>query len=305
MSAGVTVLGSANWDLVLTVDRLPQPGQTVLSGGRTAGAGGKGLNQAVAARRAGSRTRFVTALGNDAEGAALRRLLDEEDVEATLRVAPGPTGLAVVVVDRAGENAIVVLPGANAELSELRPAELAAVRASAVLLLQLEVPVPTVTTAAQAARDAGVLVVLNAAPAAALPDELLGAVDLLVVNEGEARALLPPDAAPAPEALLTGLLGRVPNAVITLGATGAVQRGRDGSAHREPGLPVTARDTTGAGDTFCGYLTAALADGRSVPEAMQRACAAAALSVQRAGAVPSIPSHAEVDALRGGSPPVG
>lgn len=305
--SGVTVLGSANADLVLTVETLPRAGETVLAGNRSAGPGGKGLNQAVAAARAGARTRFVGALGADLEGAELLQVLAEDGIEALVRTTEARTGLAVVMVEAAGENAIVVAPGANAELVELTPRELAAVTGVQVLLMQLEVPLPTVAAAARAAKDAGVIVVLNAAPAAALDPTLLACIDVLVVNEGEARVL----AADAPrpsggesgddgdiiDRLTDALLERVPAVVVTLGPRGALYRDRTGARHRQPGLPVVVADTTGAGDTFAGYLAAALADGDPVPIALDRANTAAALCVQRRGAVPAVPHRGEVDAF--------
>ncbi len=303
-AGGVAVVGSANADLVLPVGRLPRPGETVLATGRSVSAGGKGLNQAVAAARAGARTSFVTALGPDAEGTELRAVLDAEGVRATVRESSLPTGLAVVMVDERGENSIVVAPGANADLVDLTPQELAAVVGATVLLMQLEVPIPTVAAAAQAARAAGTMVVLNAAPAAVLGDDVLECVDVLVVNEGEARTLAGPDAegttlrgAAEVETLVLALLERVPTVVVTLGAAGAVLAARDGTRHVEPARRVTVVDTTAAGDTFAGYLCAALAEGAEMPIALRRATAAASLCVQRPGAVPAVPRRIEVDAL--------
>jgi ribokinase len=301
---GVTVVGSANADLVLPVRRLPLPGETVLAGGRRISPGGKGLNQAVAVARAGCRTQFVAALGDDTEGAALREALAGEDITVAVRTSDAPTGLAVVMVDDTGENSIVVVPGANAELRDLTSEELAIITDSTVLLLQLEIPLPTVAAAARLAKEVGRTVVLNAAPAAVLDDALLSCVDVLVVNEGEARALV----APAGASIATGddrglddvldaLLTKVPAVVVTLGAAGAVLGGRGGSRHSEPGRQVTVVDTTGAGDTFTGYLAAALAEGAAMPVAMRLATAAAALCVQRPGAVPAVPRRDEVEAL--------
>jgi ribokinase len=300
----LTVVGSANADLVLPVRRLALPGETVLANGRRLSPGGKGLNQAVAAARGGCRTRFVAAIGADAEGLLLRQTLADEDIEVAVRASDADTGLAVVMVDDAGENSIVVVPGANAELRDLTRDELTAIADSTLLLMQLEIPLPTVTAAARHAKEAGTTVVLNAAPATTLDAELLDCVDVLVVNEGEARALVRPVAGPAADSddidlghVVDTLLTLVPMVVITLGARGAVLRGRDGSEHTEPGRRVTVVDTTGAGDTFTGYLAAALANDETMPTAMRRATAAAALCVQRQGAVPAVPRRDEVDAL--------
>lgn len=300
--SGVTVLGSANLDLTLGVTDLPTAGQTLLSTSRTGGPGGKGLNQAVAAARAGAPTRFVGAVGSDAEGAELLRVLAADGIEFLVRQTETRTGLAVVLVDASGENAIVVVPGANAELLGLRPAELAAVTAARVLLMQLEAPMPTVVEAARTAREAGVRVVLNAAPQAPLDATLTECLDLLVVNEGEARALAVElggrvtDDADDVDAYLDRLLERVPAVVVTLGPRGALYRDRDGARHAQPGRSVVVADTTGAGDAFAGYLAAALAEGVPVVTALAWANAAAALCVQRPGAVPAVPRRAEVDA---------
>ena len=303
---GVTVLGSANVDLTLRVTDLPAAGQTLLAARRSGGPGGKGLNQAVAAARAGAHTRFVGAVGPDTEGAELMQVLAAEGIEPLVRTTGARTGLAVVMVDATGENAIVVAPGANADLLGLRAPELAAVTAARVLLMQLEVPLRTVTEAAQAARESGTLVVLNAAPQVALDPSLTDCVDLLVVNEGEARALAADplgraaDPSEALEEVADRLLSRVPAVVVTLGPRGALHRDRAGARHLEPGRSVVVADTTGAGDSFTGYLCAALAGGATVQTALAWANAAATLCVQRAGAVPAVPRRSEVDALIAG-----
>ena len=302
------MLGSANLDVALRVPELPRAGETVLGATRLSGPGGKGLNQAVAAARAGARTRFVGAVGTDPEGAELLRVLAADGIEALVRTTNGRTGLAVVIVDAAGENAIVVDPGANAELVGLGASERAAVTAAQVLLMQLEVPLPTVTEAAWVARATGTTVVLNAAPQAPLDVSLCDSIDLLVVNEGEARALAADTSvaesrdgrggpAEIVERDLDRLLERVPAVLVTLGPRGALYRDRAGARHHEPGREVTVVDTTAAGDSFAGYLAAALAEGMPVPVALARANAAAALSVGRRGAVPSVPRRGDVDAL--------
>jgi ribokinase len=291
---GVTVLGSLNMDLALHLQALPAAGETVLSRQRVDGPGGKGLNQAVAAARAGAFTRMIGAVGEDAEGMALRRVLAEDRIDPLVRATTGRTGLAVVLLDAAGENSIVVAPGTNAALTDLQPAELAAIADSRVLLMQLEVPLETVAAAARSARDAGAVVVLNAAPAVAAASLPLDSVDLLVVNEGEAR-ILAGDADPDIEVVVDKLLELVPAVVVTLGPAGALYRDAEGSRHRSPGLSVEVVDTTGAGDTFAGYLAAALSDDVYVSTALDRANAAAALCVQRRGAVPAVPHRRDVD----------
>ena len=296
-TGGVVVVGSANTDLVLGVAAHPVPGRTVLAGTVSRSAGGKGLNQAVAAARDGAPTTFLGAVGDEAEGRQLVDLLHEEGVGTGLvRTVPAPTGLAVVVVDTAGENSIVVAQGANATFDALSVPDLAVVRSASVLLLQLEIPLATVVGAATAARAAGVRVVLNAAPARHLPKELLDAVDVLVVNEDEARSV-GGDRAMSLGQLLASLVALVPDVVVTLGAAGCRHACRTGAGHTVPAPRVRAVDTTGAGDTFAGVLSAALARGLSMPDALRRAVVAGAVSVERPGAVPSIP-HADETSAR-------
>lgn len=285
MSGGVVVVGSANLDLVYRVAALPAPGETVLASGAAKHPGGKGNNQVIAAARAGAPATFVAAIGADADGDHLVSVLEEAGVRLLLRRPATPTGTALITVDDVAENSIVVNSGANAELVDLTADELAAVAAADVLLMQLETPLPTVTAAATAARDAGTIVVLNAAPFQPLPPELLDHVDVLVVNEVEAAALGDDQ------------LDRVPECVVTLGARGALVRDRTGAETTVASPRVEAVDTTGAGDTFCGALAAALHEGRGLADAARFAVAAGALSVQREGAVSSIPTRDEIDAL--------
>ena len=256
MEPDVVVVGSANVDLVLPVQRIPRPGETVLAGAMTRGPGGKGANQAVASARAGARTAMVVALGDDDGGALLRDALEGVDLSLAT-TSDAPTGTAIITVEDGGENSIVVAPGANGELT-LSAAALTAIGDAKIVLSQLEIPFPTVQAAAAAAK----YFVLNAAPAAELPDELLAEVDLLVVNETEADEI-------------------------------AV-----------PGVPVEVVDTTAAGDTFCGVLVATLAAESTndsitpsdLTNAVRRANVAASLSVQAAGAIPSVPHGDAIDA---------
>ena len=296
----VVVLGSANVDTVLRVARLPRPGETVLATGRQTGAGGKGANQAVAAARSGARTAFLGAVGDDAGAELLRSVLSGAAVVAALRTAPSPTGLASVVVDAAGENAIVVDPGANADLLDLDAADRELIGGARVLLCQLEVPPTTVAAALALARDRGVRTVLNAAPARSLPDDLVAALDVLVVNEQEALAVAG-QTGPL-EAAVEVLLQRVPQVVVTLGAAGAQVgvRGRDLTL--VPGVPArSVVDTTGAGDVFCGALAAAQARGLPLLEAVSYGCAAASLSVERAGAAASAPTREQAEGRQAGT----
>ena len=286
----VTVLGSANLDEVVRVARLPAPGETVLARSRAQLPGGKGLNQAVAAARAGARTSFVAAVGRDA---AAELLLDtlrgaRVDTEAVRRSGL-PTGTALVMVQESGENSIVVDAGANTDVRLERPGR-DAVASARVLLAQLEVPLPVVAEGAALARDTGTTVVLNAAPAHDLPDSLLSLVDVLVVNETEALSV---SGAAGLDAALDRLATRVLAVVVTLGAAGARWQSSAGGGE-VPGRPATVVDTTGAGDCFCGVLAATLAAGAPLDAAVRTGIAAASLSVERAGAATSMPSRAEI-----------
>jgi ribokinase len=297
--ARIAVLGSANMDLVGTAASLPRPGETVLGHGFAMVAGGKGANQAVAASRAGGRCVAVAAVGDDAFGPALRAGLAGADVDTSLlRVVPGPSGVALIAVDAAGENQILVAPGANARLTGLTAPERAAIAGADALICQLEVPVETVTEAAGVARAAGVRVVVNAAPARRLPDELSRATDLLVVNRGEAEVVTGLAGA-GTDRLVDALLELAPRAVMTLGAGGAVYGGRDGLRLAVPAPVVSTVDTTAAGDAFIGALSVAWIEGRPIDVALRWACAAGAVCARTLGAADSLPVRAEIDELFG------
>jgi len=291
-AGGVVVVGSANADLVLRLAELPRQGETLLATDTSRLPGGKGANQAVAAARAGASTTLIAAIGDDADGRLVRDALVAAGVEMRLvRTSSSPTGLAVVLLDDRGQNSIVVASGANATIERLLPQERDVIRQSALLLCQLEVPLPVVIEAAHVARAAGRTVVVNAAPSRPLPEALVESVDVLVVNEHEAREVAGTrDLDGAVDALLT----RVPAVIVTLGAAGARVAERTGSQRLLPA--VRAVDTTGAGDTFSGVFAAGLAGGESMTAAAERAIAAASLSVQRLGAIPSIPDADEIAA---------
>ncbi|GLW72519.1 ribokinase [Kitasatospora phosalacinea] len=295
----ITVVGSVNRDLVLTVADLPRPGETVLARGFVEGVGGKGANQAVAAARLGSQVRLVARVG--ADGEPIRRVLAAEgvDLDAVLTAPDASTGIASVVVDRAGENTIVVNPGANAVLSVEDLPQWLARTPGEVLLVQHEVAAEVVAAAVLRAREQGGTVVLNPAPARPVDPEVLAAVDVLVPNLGELAALLGAAPVSGPDAareLLEGADLPCGAVVVTLGADGALV-GRPGrpTVHL-PAPAVDAVDTVGAGDTFCGALADALARGADLTAAAARAVRAASLAVTGLGAQSSMPRAAQLDA---------
>jgi ribokinase len=285
----VLVAGSANLDFVVRAAHVPAPGETVLGREFATFPGGKGANQAVACARAGgAATRMLLALGEDPYAAVLDQALADADVERHVIRAPDlASGTAFICLSDDAENAITVAPGAN---TALRPHHLPSLKGVSHLLLQLETPVDTVASFAHVAHAAGVKVMLNAAPAAALPAGLLGDIDVLVVNEGELATLAGPGTLAEQLARLP-----VPCIVVTLGARGCVAR-RGGELYLQPAFPVEAVDTTAAGDTFCGALAARLAQHAALADALRFASAASALACTRLGAQTSVPARTEVDA---------
>jgi ribokinase len=296
----VVVVGSTNTDLTVMVPRIPAPGETTLGRGFRITAGGKGANQAVAAARAGARVIFVTALGTDDFGQRALENLTREGIDVSLvrRVPDAPSGVALIVVDDRGENSIAVASGANSELGPDDVAPLISqIDPGDVMLLQLEIPLATVEAAARLATTRRARVILNPAPAQALPDSLLAAVSTVTPNELEAEQLtnvsVTDDAALARASTALHARG-VREVVITLGARG-VFASADDRSERVAGFTVDAVDTTAAGDVFNGAFAAALVEGRSFPDALRFANAAAAISVTRAGAQSSAPLRVEID----------
>lgn len=302
----VTVVGSLNEDVLIPVERLPGRGETVIGGAPATAAGGKGANQAAAAGRLGPGVHMVGRVGDDPAGARMQAALAECRVNVSrVHRTPGvPTGTATIPVESgSGENLIVVVPGANSALTP-DDVDVSPVHRADVLLLQLEVPMETVTAAARAA---GGTVVLNPAPPAPLPAELLERVDVLVPNEHELAALagVPDDErSPAEVAeLARGLVGPRTAVVVTLGARGAVVVPAGGGAPLlQAPPPVSPVDTTGAGDCFCGALCQALARGQELPEAVRYAATAAALSTTGPGARGALPANRDVQAALRGTP---
>lgn len=300
---GVVVIGSLNVDLVLLVDRMPHSGETVTGRDFARHAGGKGLNQAVAAARSGRSVGLVGAIGDDDGGAWLRAIVREEGIDdAHLATVGAPTGTALIEVDATGANRIVVIPGANGALtSEHARRALSSLTSPPVVLANLEATVDATAAGLRAARDEGWRTVLNPAPVPAdgVPDALLDATDVLVPNEHEASALTGIDvhdeesARAAARILLERGAGCV---IVTLGVQGCVWDTGDAHGH-VPTYDVVAVDTTAAGDAFCGTLAASMADELPWPECLRRACAAGALATTIAGAMPSLPRGDDIDRL--------
>jgi ribokinase len=300
----VVVVGSINHDLTASVDRLPHPGETILGSGHRTDAGGKGANQAVAAARLGRRVAMVGRVGDDELGRSLVDGLERAGVD-TMHVGvdeEAGTGLALITVDRLGENTIVVSPGANGRLSDTDVAVAAdLLTAAPVTLLQLEVPIEAVVAAIAAS---GGTVILNPAPARPLPPGMLDHVDVLVPNETELARLTGGDAPRRPDevAALAAMLRGPASVVVTMGSAGAVVAA-GGDAEVVPAPRVTAVDPTAAGDAFCAALADALVGGFELVDAVRWAVAAGAVTVTREGAQAALPSPAEVEALAGVPPP--
>ena len=294
----VTVVGSLNEDVLVTVDRLPGRGETVVGSATRVAPGGKGANQAAAAGRLGPGVTMVGRVGDDPAGERQRTALADVGVDVHLvhRTPGEPTGTATIPVEAAGgENLIVVVPGANAALGPA-DVDVPEVHRADVVLLQLENPPATVLAAATAARGT---VVLNPAPARPLPPELLARVDVLVPNEHELAQLAGAEPGERTPAELAALARSVASCavVVTLGARGALVVPPEGGVLLQAPPAVTAVDTTGAGDCFCGALAQALATDPDLPAAVRFAVAAAALSTTGPGARGALPDAAAAEAL--------
>lgn len=299
-SGAVAVVGSANLDIVVGVARHPRLGETVIGGDHAQVPGGKGANQAVATARLGAPTAFIGRVGSDDPGRALTRALEADGVDVTALGADpdAPSGIALIVVGEDGENTIVVSPGANSRLEPHHVDAAGAVLAdAAALLVQLEIPLDTVAAAVAAAQG---IVVLNPAPAAALPAEVLARTDVLVPNRSELALLAGASEEPTTTEEVVALARRLegPRAiVVTLGADGSlVVDGETVTAI--PPRRVDPVDATAAGDAFCAALTVRLVAGASLADAASYANTAAALATTRHGAQPSLPSRDEVAAAR-------
>ena len=299
-SSKIVVIGSSNTDMIIQLNKIPVPGETVLGGNFSTAPGGKGANQAVAAARAGADVTFIASVGDDSLGIqaieGFRR--DGINVEYIKKVENVASGVALIFVGNDGENSIGVASGANASLSPENIIELKHIisRADAVLM-QLETPLETITAAAKLAHEAGVKVILNPAPAQPLSDDLLKMVSILTPNETEAELLTGikvENETGANKAAETLLAKGIEAVLITLGARGVFLAAGE-KRKMIPGFKVKAVDTTAAGDVFNGALTVALAENKSFDKAIRFANAAAALSVTKLGAQPSAHSRQEID----------
>jgi ribokinase len=301
----VVVVGSLNADLVVRMERFPDPGETVIGESFASYPGGKGANQAYGVAKLGGKVAMVGQVGGDTQGAWLKQHLADAgvDVNHVRADAAASTGVAVIGIDGSAQNRIVIAAGANGTLSAERlNASASLIAAADFLLLQLEIPLPAVEGAARRAKEAGAVVILDPAPAAPIGPGLLQWVDYVTPNETELLALTRgshQDVLGRAEAVRRAGQLRALGAksvIVKMGATGAVLVNERGE-HFWPAFPVAAVDTTAAGDAFNAAFAFALADGQSEAEAGRFATAAAAISVTRAGAQPSMPSRPEVEAL--------
>jgi ribokinase len=296
--SNIIVVGSLNADLVVRTPRFPQPGETISGEDLLIIPGGKGANQAVAAARQGTSTAMVGRVGNDSFGPTLIENLKRNNVNTSYvqTDAQAATGTAIIVVDANGQNSIVLSPGGNGRVT---PADIDKVPFGdyKLLLLQLEIPVEAVLAAARRAKEMGLRVLLNPAPARSLPEKLLSLPDFLVPNESELSLLTdqPVNDIASAENAAKSLLGRgVQHVIVTLGANGALIVSKEITKHI-PSFKVDVVDTTAAGDAFIGGFASALLQNKSMEEAVRYGCACGALAATEFGAQPSLPTKQDVD----------
>jgi ribokinase len=294
----IAIIGSVNMDISARVEHLPRPGETVLGGRAQIGLGGKGANQAVAARLLEAHeasVRLIASIGGDAFGHEALQMLEKNRVDLEhLHRSSQPTGIALITVDAAAQNSIIVAPGANSDL-EPQHVTSEALSGSSVVCISLEIPKATWLEAIRAARASGATVVVNASPLGGVqPSDLEGSA-VLVVNQLEAAVLAGLPLETEAITLARALQSIAARVVVTLGANGAVWVGEDDGY--APGVPIHATDTTGAGDTFCGALCVAIAEGATLPNAVHFANIAGALCATRAGTTSAMPTRAEIAAF--------
>ena len=298
-SHGITVIGSSNTDMVIKTTKLPVPGETILGGDFFLNAGGKGANQAVAAARLGGKVSFIAKTGDDVFGKEAKQLFEIENINTGFMVTDPdhPSGVALITVDSHGENCIVVAPGANGYLSQ-NDIDLAReeILRSEIILMQLEIPIETVTYVANIAFESGKKVILNPAPAAKISDDLLSRLYMITPNETEAELIT---GIPVKDADSAFVAARhlfecgVKVVIITLGSKGALlYTGKE--VKLIPSIKVEAVDTTAAGDVFNGAVAVAISEDMELEEAVKFACKAAAISVTRMGAQSSAPFRNEI-----------
>jgi ribokinase len=299
----IVVVGSSNMDMVVKTHHIPVPGETVLSGSFFMNPGGKGANQAVAVARLGGEVTFISKMGNDVFGKQFSQLFSEEGIDTRYIVSDEdlPSGVALITVDEVGENSIVVASGANANLvSKDLEAALSQIANSEILLIQLEIPMDTVHFVVKYACDTGVKVILNPAPANTLSPELLASTYILTPNKTEASMIAGIEVTDLETAKLAAQMicsKGAKNVVVTMGALGAVIC-KDGECSVASAPKVQTVDSTAAGDVFNGALAVAVSEGKSLEQAVDFACEAAAISVTRLGAQSSIPYRTELIAQK-------
>lgn len=296
------MVGSLNLDVVIGLERMPNTGETVLGTSLARHAGGKGLNQAVAAARMGARVHMVGAVGDDEAGTWLRNIARDDGVSTThVLTSPGTSGTAIIEVEPSGANRIIVVPGANATVTPtFVEAAIAQIQNPRVVLVQGEIPLDAVAAAMRAGRARGALTMLNPAPVFDIPREVMANVDVIIPNEAETTELtgLPTTTRVDAAMAATELVDRGARfAVVTCGSRGASWASASHGSGAVPAFAVRAVDTVAAGDAFCGALAALLAEGLAFGEALQWASAAGGLATTVPGAVPSLPSRTDVQAL--------
>lgn len=297
-SPRILVIGSSNTDMTVKSGKIPSPGETVLGGTFSMGHGGKGANQAVAASRLGGQVEFICKVGNDLFGKNSISQYEREGLDIShLQISDKPSGVALINVDASGENCITVAPGANMDLSPEDVEKCSeAISGCGILLMQLEISVDTVLRAARIAHEAGAMVVLNPAPACALPDEIFSLLDCFIPNESELALFSGMEVSDTQSVIKACKVLQDRGAgtiIVTRGSRGSLIY-CDGKAVEIPAKKVAAVDTTGAGDTFCGALCVAISEGKSIEDAATFATTAASLTVQKMGAQASLPYRKDI-----------